>query len=326
MTPLERGGLMLVLLVVVAGCATRGPVLEPLLATGQAPVTELEQTPFFPQRDYQCGPAALAMVLSAAGVDTDPGKLTGQVYIPARRGSLQPELVAATRRHDRIPYVIAPTIDDLIQEVSAGRPVLILQNLGVDILPVWHYAVVVGFDMPADTVILRSGMEHRQVMPAHRFRASWERADAWGFVALRPEELPATAAPERYLQAVSALEAIGRFQVARAGYAAAVERWPENATAWLGLGTVNYRLEDKQAAEHAYRRSLTLAPANAVARNNLAQVLLDRGCRSAALNTINAALSLPDVPSDLNSAMQATRADILHASTEEERECPLGFP
>ncbi len=327
MMRLAQGGLVLVLLLAFSGCATRGPVLAPHVTAEQSPVAELQQTPFFPQKQFQCGPAALATVLSATGIDADPDTLTAQVYIPDRRGSLQPELLAATRRHDRIPYVIAPTVDAVLAEVGTGRPVLVLQNLGISSMPVWHYAVVIGFDAQADTLILRSGTKRRQVMRAERFVASWERAGSWGFVALRPGELPAAMTPERYLQAVSDLEAIGYFSAARAGYVAALQRWPDSATAWLGLGTVHYHLGDRKAAEDSYRRSLVVAPENAVARNNLAQVLLERGCREAALHTIDAALAIPSVSHDLRAAMTETRSDILHKTlASEETECPRGFP
>ena len=33
------------------------------------PRIELADTPFFPQDDYQCGPAALATLLGASGID-----------------------------------------------------------------------------------------------------------------------------------------------------------------------------------------------------------------------------------------------------------------
>ena len=41
---------------------------------------ELRDTPFFPQEEYQCGPAALATVLAASGVAVSPDDLTGKVY------------------------------------------------------------------------------------------------------------------------------------------------------------------------------------------------------------------------------------------------------
>jgi len=57
---------------VLTGCASSGPRLKDY-TTGAGPLparVELDATPFFPQRDYQCGPAALATLLSASGVAT----------------------------------------------------------------------------------------------------------------------------------------------------------------------------------------------------------------------------------------------------------------
>jgi hypothetical protein len=61
-----------------------------------API-ELADTPFFPQEALQCGPAALATVLGAAGVAAHPDALAREVYTPGLGGSLQLELVAAAR-------------------------------------------------------------------------------------------------------------------------------------------------------------------------------------------------------------------------------------
>src|SRR5690606_12988264 len=104
----------------LAGCATRAPLLES--STG---MVELADTPFFPQDRYQCGPAALATVLAAAGVAVAPDELVEQVYVPARRGSLTIEMQAAPRRYDRIAYPLQPELAALIAELDAGRPVLV---------------------------------------------------------------------------------------------------------------------------------------------------------------------------------------------------------
>ncbi len=116
---------------------------------------ELSATPFFPQSDYQCGPAALATVLTASGVTTTPEALVPKVYLPGRQGSLQPELVAAARQYDRLAYVLEPALAQVVAEVAAGRPVLVMQNLGLASYPVWHFAVVVGYDREAEQLVLR---------------------------------------------------------------------------------------------------------------------------------------------------------------------------
>ena len=91
---------------------------------------ELTEVPFFPQDDYYCGPSSLAMAVNAAGVKVIPDDLVDQVYLPGRKGSLQVEMLAAARRHGLIAYEIAPKIDDLLRELAAGTPAIVLENFG----------------------------------------------------------------------------------------------------------------------------------------------------------------------------------------------------
>ena len=111
------------------GCAGRA-MLRDMTPPPASAARELEATPFFPQVTHQCGPAALATVLGASGVETTPEALVDAVYVPGLHGSLQVELLAASRRAGRIPYPVGPALDALIAEIDAGRPVLVLQNLG----------------------------------------------------------------------------------------------------------------------------------------------------------------------------------------------------
>ncbi len=298
-----------------AGCAGVGPA--PALPEGATPI-ELTETPFFAQERYQCGPAALATILGASGVEVPPEELVAQVYIPERRGSLQVEMLAATRARGRMAYVIAGELEALLAELAAGRPVLVLQNLGLAVWPRWHYAVVVGFDSRRDEVILRSGLERREVLSRARFVASWQRAGAWGFVALRPGELPAVADEGAYLEAAAALESAGRIQAAKRAYATAVHKWPASPVAWLGLGNARYAEGDLRAAESAYRRLLEHAPDSAVGRNNLGQVLGERGCYAAALGQVQAGLDLLGPGDELRPALEETRAELWqHAAREQ---------
>lgn len=49
----------------------------------------VDGVPFVAQSDYECGPAALAMALAAAGRPVALQDLVEAVYLPARKGSLQ---------------------------------------------------------------------------------------------------------------------------------------------------------------------------------------------------------------------------------------------
>jgi tetratricopeptide (TPR) repeat protein len=271
----------LLALLCLAGCAT--------LPDRAAPGVELTTVAYYPQEAFQCGPASLAALLNDAGIDVGPDALRPEVYIPARRGSLETELLAAARRHDRLPYVIDPDTDALRRQLDAGRPVLVLQNFGSRGSPVWHYAVVVGYEAGTRAWLLRSGAEPRQRLPARRFAATWDRADRFGFVLARPGEIPAGATLTRYLDAASGLDAAGRREAAALAYAAAATRWPEEPAAAFAYAGTQIASGDLAGAEDTYRRLLDGAPQYTAARNNLAVLLTRRGCLSAARRQLDAA-------------------------------------
>lgn len=273
------------------GCAHRTVVQAPTAVDAPARV-ELTATPFFPQTRYQCGPAALATVLAAQGRDADPEALVAQVYLPARRGSLQAEIVAAARSEGLLAVPIAPSLDALLAEIAAGRPVLVLQNLGLDWLPRWHYAVAIGYDLAAQQLILRSGTEPRRLTRLDVFKRTWDRSGRWGIVVVPPGEVPASATPATYLEAVSAMEALGHADAARTGYRAASGQWPDHAVAWLGLGNAEYALAQYDEAEVAYRRALAIAPTEFPAWNNLAYALAARRCTQLARESAQCAVRL----------------------------------
>lgn len=295
----------------LCGCAA-DPFGAPDLHDYQSTI-ELADTPFFPQEDYQCGPAALATVLVDSGIDVDATELIPKVYVPARQGSLQPEMLAASRAYERIPYVIAPEFAALVAEVTAGRPVLVLQNLGVAAVPAWHYAVVIGYSAAAGEVILRSGTERRRVTRAKVFARTWQRSDNWGMIALRPGELPASTEPERYLRAVAAVESIGRFDLVAPAYEAAVSRWPDSRLAYLGLGNAAWGMQKPADAERWYRQALEVEPDDGTTLNNLAIVIAAQG-------RCDEADALMQHAIDLTSGYEAMR-EILQRSRQEMQNC-----
>jgi tetratricopeptide (TPR) repeat protein len=265
-------------LLLAGGCTLLQPAPEPL--TG-APV-ELDGTPFFPQRDFMCGPAALATVLGASGVDIHPDELIEQLYIPERRGTLQVELMAAARRQGRVAVPLPGKLPALVDQLEAGRPVLVLQNLALNLWPKWHYAVVVGYLPEQRQFVLRSGGERREITRHVRFDATWRRADRWALVLLDPAEEPGNLPPRAYLGAAADLENVGAHHLALAAFRTAAAAWPEEPNAWLGAANNLYYLQRHEDAAAAYRRVLADHPEHVVALHNLTLLLLemDRPCEA----------------------------------------------
>lgn len=255
---------------------------------------ELGNIPFYPQEDYECGPAALAMTAAAAGVQVTPEALVEQVYLPGRKGSLQQELLAAGRRQGLLTYPLSSKVEAVLREVAAGHPVLVFQNLAFSFYPVWHYAVVIGFDREHNLLLLHSGRTERMEMSLFAFERTWARAQYWSMVALAPGQLPATVEAQTFAVAVSALERVNP-AAAQSAYAAALQRWPDDRAALLGAGNAAYALGQRDAAVSAYQRAVRRHPDFADAWNNLAQVLLEQGRRDEAAQAIGAAVALGGV-------------------------------
>jgi hypothetical protein len=276
----------------LAGCAT--PQLGALLAQRPAGLPdrhEIAGVPFYPQEMYQCGPAALATVLAHQGLAVTPEAIAAAVYLPGREGSLQTDMLGGVRREGRVAYLLARRVEDVLREVAGGTPVVVLQNLTFSFAPLWHYAVVVGYDLTREEIVLRSGATQRLVMSLSVFERTWARSGYWAMVAVPPERLPVTAVEERYVDAAAAVERASP-AAARRAYATALERWPRNAVALLGAGNAAYALKDIAGAEQAYRHATVARPDSADAWNNLAQTLLELGRREEARAAIAEALAL----------------------------------
>ncbi len=249
---------------------------------GLPPRAELTQVPFFAQDQYQCGPAALAAALGYAGVARTPQQLVDQVYVPQRQGSLQPEMLAATRRAGLIAYPLEPQLGAILREIAGGNPVVVLQNLRFDLFPSWHYALVVGYDLDRHELVLRSGTEPRLVLDERDFERSWTKAGQWAFIAVPRGQLPVTATEDEFVAAAASLERASP-EDARAAYQLALYRWPDDLAARIGLGNVAYAQHRLAEAQAHYQRAAQTHAGSGDAWNNLAQVLHELGREQEAL-------------------------------------------
>jgi tetratricopeptide (TPR) repeat protein len=274
------------------GCATLVPQTAALRDKwpGELPAqVELTKAPFFPQREYQCGPAALATALAYFAVPVTADALVSQVYIPERKGSVQLEMLAAPRRYGMISYALAPRLDAVLREIAAGTPVVVLQNYGLGPFDRWHYATAIGYSARSGSIVLRSGESRRWWMPLALFERTWRDSGHWAMVVTPPERMPATAERARYLDALVAFERAGNPRASATAYASYLKHWPDEAGASIGLANAHYALRELDEVEAVLRQALKRHPDSVPIINNLAQTLSDKGANAEALELIKRA-------------------------------------
>lgn len=290
---ISAGIFILVLATLLQGCATpQFDALHEQLPPWLPRRIELANVPYFAQEAHQCGPATLAMAFGAAGREVEPQQLETDVYLPEKLGSLQVEMLAATRRHGLLAYEIEPQLDALLTEIAAGRPAIVLQNLGLSWYPVWHYAVVIGYDLERSEILLRSGPEHRQTLPLKTFEHTWARSQYWAMLALPANEMPVSADEQRFIAAALALEQTRQLRAANLAFTTAMQRWPHNLNASMGAGNTAYALGDFAAAEHAFQHATRAHPDAGAAFNNLADTLAQQNKFAEALVAAQHAVQL----------------------------------
>ncbi len=257
------------------------------------PQAEIAEVPFFPQERYHCGPAALAMVLAWSGLPVTAEDLVSQVYTPGREGTLRSDILSGSRRNGRLAVEVRQ-LEALLAEIAAGHPVLVFQNLGLDVLPQWHFAVAIGYDLRGPTLILHSGTEARRSVALATFERTWRRGDFWALTVLPPDQIPVSAGQREVVGAAAGLERAGQLSEAETAYTTALRRWPESHDALMGLGNTRFARRNAVGAEVAYRRAIELRPGSAAAWNNLAYALKALGRQSEAISAVQRAVALGD--------------------------------
>ena len=269
------------------------------------------EVPYIEQTDSFCGPSSLAMVANYYGNDITVEEIADVVYTPNRQGSLQIEMVAATRNLGLVPYAMNMDLETLYTELDQERPVIVFQNLSLDIIPKWHYSVVTGRSPDGEKLLLHSGRHQYYRVSRNTFENTWRRGKNWALVAAAPGDLPLSADHKTVINTALDLERVGKHRLAQITYEAAATRWPESFAAHVGLANMHMQLEEPVAASKAYRTALLLDNRSAAAMNNFAYSAYALGCEITAINAASCAMALDK---DKTPSIQATLKELTSKS------------
>ena len=253
-----------------AGCATTAPQSQEVLRSPPqvAPAMEIKAVPFIDQDSGQCGPASLAMAMQWAGHLIPVDQISPQVMTPSKKGSLQEDLISACRREGMMG-VRLNGMKALLEELNAGHPVIIFENLGLSWYQQWHYAVVLGYDLPKEKLVMHSGHQAFERVDMRIFERSWKLSDYWGLVVLKPGDLAFAPDELANLAAAAGLEQIGKSEEARQSYLAILTRWPVSLGALVGLANLSYKRGDYQSAVSYLQMAKKSYPNNQMVAHNL---------------------------------------------------------
>ncbi|UCG78527.1 MAG: peptidase C39 family protein [Nitrospirota bacterium] len=141
------------------------------------PVKVISDVPFFPQEEFQCGPASLAGVLNFRGVRVTPEEIAGEIYSRSARGTLNIDLMIYASKRGLISRQYQGGIDDLMARIDNGDPVILLVDLGVSLYKIHHFMVVKGYT--DDAIIANSGRDEGKVISMDKLRRMWKKTGYW---------------------------------------------------------------------------------------------------------------------------------------------------
>lgn len=281
---------------ICVGCASSTPQTETLLLNSRdlPKSSQIAGVPFIRQTANYCGPATLTMALKWAGKNVTIDEVAAQVYTPGMRGSLQSDMISASRRQGALAIPIEG-MTALLKEVSAGNPVIVFENLSLSWWPQWHYAVIFGYNLFQQKILMHSGPEAFKQWDLRKFERSWKLGHYWGLVVLPPGLLAASAGELEHVRATAALEKLGKLKEATKSYQSILQLWPQSLGANIGLANIAFSKNEVIEAVQFLRKATEDHPQSAAAWHNLAiaqrAALMKRAARQSALRAIALASS-----------------------------------
>lgn len=309
--------------VLLAACAMGGTRQLSVQMLDEFPlimrVAEVENVPFIAEKDKHGAPSSLAMMSTWLELPMTQEDAAGLVYTSNRPKMLKQDLVTSARRLGFFAMENADPKTAFLQ-VSQGKPVIVFLNVGSGLAPVWHYAVLKGYNLDAKTVTLHLGATENDVMPLETFLDAWKRTDYWHMLMTQAGELPAGVTPLDVHKAIAGVEDIEMFDAAADLYRLALDRWPQDFTLRMGFANLLYTQKDYKGAEQQFLQAWKDHPKAHAPLNNLTYALIEQRCYTNAIHAAREALWLAP-EKDKPAVQQTLDAALAYHGQAESRTC-----
>ncbi|MES2527199.1 MAG: PA2778 family cysteine peptidase [Bdellovibrionota bacterium] len=284
--------LSLILFFLCVSCATRTPVTDRLTDRKKDLYShKISDVPLIAQKENHCGPASLAMVMQFHGIKKNPDEIAKGLFHEKLKGSFFPEMKARARDEGMV-VIEVNDLEDAFKELSAGNPVIVLQNNGFAFFPRWHFAVLTGFDLKGPDVYLHDGSKEVEEDDMRLFERSFVLGGKRSLVILPPGKLSVTGTEMNHLESATILEGMNKKDDALKSYQAILTKWPESLLARIGASNVLYFLGRKKEAMLELESAVISHPDSAFAWHNLAIIQGESGNKELAKLSAKKALSL----------------------------------
>ncbi|RZA06223.1 MAG: peptidase C39 family protein [Proteobacteria bacterium] len=253
------------------------------------PAYRIADVPYIKQTENYCGPATLTMAMRYHGHNVGVEEIASQVYTPGKKGTLQQDMIGSARRQGMLAVQIQG-LPNLFKELRANHPVIAFFNLGLSWYPMYHYALVTGYDVAGPSIFMHSAGTENKEWSMRKFERNWSQS--WGLVVLPPTELSVAADELEHSGAAAGLEAVGRVKEAELVYRNILKRWPESFGALVGMGNLTYAAKDFAGSVAYLKRATHFHPLSAEAWHNRATAEGAAGLTKRAIASAKRAMEL----------------------------------
>lgn len=216
----------------------------------------LKKPEFIAQKDSDCGPASLAMLFSNYQSHWDIKKITQQVYSPKHEGSFPQDMISSMRRHK---YLSMPVRShrNILNSINNNHPVIVLQNLGTHKLPMWHYSLVVGYDLYKNVYFIHSATNPYSEISMGRFDYTWVLADNWAYSIRKPNSIDKDLNLGDYVKEIEANKNLNH-QESYDYYKSLSEAFPESIHPVVGMAHSAAQMENWRKSLVHYEHALKM--------------------------------------------------------------------